>query len=79
MKIDIIESDAEVVYTLGMNKHTTVSGRIVDILSLSENNHFIVLSKDGKETLIGLDSIYSITIKKRVIKPIKPDIRQEVM
>jgi len=82
MKIDIIESDAEVVYTLGMNKHTTVSGRIIDIIALSDHQNFIVLSKDKENILIQIDSIYSITVKKRKTKkekPTKPDFRAEVM
>lgn len=79
MTVDIIGATGTITYTLGMNKHTSVSGIIVDIVSLSETNHFIVLSTNGTETLVGIDAIYSIVIKKRKTKPEKPDIRQEVM
>jgi len=80
MTVDIVGADGEVVYTLGMNKYTTVKGRIIDIIALSDHQNFLVLKTNGTEILIGLDSIYSITIKKRKIKPTPtPDIRTEVM
>lgn len=82
MKVDIIGAEGSVTYTLGMNKYVTVSGTIIDIIALSDQQNFLVLSKDKENILIQIDSIYSITVKKRKLKkekPDKPDFRAEVM
>ena len=82
MTVAIIGAEGEVTYTLGMNKYVTVSGTIIDIIALSDHQNFLVLSRTNDELLVGLDSIYSISIKKRKIKkskPDKPDFRAEVM